>query len=48
YGRSWAGVSVEEFMDKLDRYIHWYNEERIKISLGGRSPMEYRRSLACA
>ena len=45
YGRSWIGVSLEEFMDKLDRYIHWYNEERIKMSVGGRSPMEYRRSL---
>jgi len=45
YGRSWVGVSLEEFMDKLDRYIHWYNEDRIKMSLGGRSPMEYRRSL---
>lgn len=45
YGRSWVGMSLEEFMDKLDRYIHWYNEDRIKMSLGGRSPMEYRRSL---
>jgi transposase InsO family protein len=48
YGRSWAGVSIEEFMDRLHGYLHWYNEKRIKISLGGRSPMEYRQSLGYA
>ncbi|MEW6081725.1 MAG: IS3 family transposase [Bacillota bacterium] len=48
YGRSWAGVSIEEFIDRLDSYLHWYNEKRIKISLGGRSPMEYRQSLGYA
>ncbi|MCM3566143.1 IS3 family transposase, partial [Hydrogenophaga intermedia] len=26
-------------------YIRWYNEKRIKISLGSLSPVEYRRSL---
>lgn len=45
YGRSWTGVSLEQFMEKLDQYIHWYNEKRIKLSLGGMSPVEYRRSL---
>ncbi|MDY0304093.1 MAG: IS3 family transposase, partial [Sphaerochaeta sp.] len=29
-------------------YIYWYNEKRIKMSLGGRSPLEYRRSLGLA
>ncbi|WP_417038360.1 IS3 family transposase, partial [Dialister hominis] len=24
---------------------HWYNEDRIKITLGGMSPVEYRESL---
>ncbi|MHB8927417.1 MAG: IS3 family transposase, partial [Bacillota bacterium] len=32
----------------LDSYLHWYNEKRIKISLGGRSPIEYRQSLGYA
>ncbi len=32
-------------MDILDIYINWYNEKQIKISLGGMSPMEYRRNL---
>jgi putative transposase len=29
----------------LDAYIKWYNEERIKTSLEGMSPVEHRRSL---
>lgn len=45
YSRSWFGVSIEEFCALLDDYIYWYNEKRIKMSLGGRSPLEYRRSL---
>ncbi|WP_320128928.1 IS3 family transposase [uncultured Sphaerochaeta sp.] len=45
YIRSWFEVSIEEFCTQLDDYICWYNEERIKMSLGGRSPMEYRRNL---
>lgn len=45
YGRDWSGWAVEEFMDALDEYIHWYNEKRIKLSLAGMSPIQYRRSL---
>ncbi|MBQ7058838.1 MAG: IS3 family transposase, partial [Firmicutes bacterium] len=26
-------------------YIHWYSERRIKLSLGGMSPIQYRKSL---
>ena len=48
YGRSWAGVSVGEFISRLDHYLHWYNHHRIKMSLGAKSPMEYRRSLGYA
>jgi hypothetical protein len=29
----------------VDSYIRWYNEKRIKISLGSLSPVEYRESL---
>ena len=29
----------------VDSYIRWYNEKRIKISLGALSPIEYRESL---
>ncbi len=45
YGLSWDGVSIDQFINILDEYIHWYAEKRIKISLGGMSPVQYRRSL---
>ena len=48
YGRSWAQVGTGEFIQRLDHYMHWYNEERIKMSLGGRSPMEHRQALGYA
>lgn len=48
YERDWSGWSLDRFMDALDDYIHWYNEERIKLSLGGISPVQYRRSLGLA
>jgi transposase InsO family protein len=43
YNRSWIGVSLEEFIDILNRYLVWYNEKRIKLSLGAMSPLEYRQ-----
>lgn len=45
YCRSWIGVAIGEFIKELDEYISWYNEDRIKISLGGMSPIQHRRSL---
>ena len=45
YNRSWQGVSVEQFINELDSYLIWYNEKRIKMSLGAMSPMDYRRSI---
>ena len=45
YNRTWEGVTIEEFIDILNTYIQWYSEKRIKVSLGGMSPMQYRRSL---
>lgn len=48
YGYSWSGVTLEEFIEKLDKYIRWYGEERIKLSLGGMSPLAFRRSLGLA
>ncbi|CAK7261990.1 protein of unknown function (plasmid) [Shinella sp. WSC3-e] len=35
-------------MQQLDPYIQWYNQHRIKLSLGGFSPAEYRRNLGTA
>ena len=41
-------ISTEQKVNELDKYMHWYNEERIKMTLGGMSPLEYRRSLGIA
>jgi len=46
YGRSWMGVSISAFIEMLDNYLHWYNNKRIKMTLGGMSPVLYRQSLA--
>ena len=42
YNRNWNHVSIESFISNLDEYMHWYNEDRIKLSLGGMSPLQYR------
>ena len=31
-------------INAVDQYLHWYCEKRIKLSLGGMSPLEYRQS----
>ena len=46
--RDWEGVTAEEFMGRLEAYLVYYREERIKKSLGWLSPMEYRRKLGYA
>lgn len=45
YPRDWKGTTIEQFIEVVDSYIRWYNEKRIKISLGSLSPIEYRASL---
>ena len=45
YGLSWQDVSIDEFIEIVDEYMHWYVEKRIKVSLGGLSPLDYRRKL---
>jgi len=48
YPRKWPAATIEQFIQVLDSYIRWYNEQRIKISLGSLSPLEYRESLGIA
>ena len=48
YNTDWTGVSIPDFIKILNNYLVWYNELRIKKSLGYMSPMEYRRSLGLA
>jgi hypothetical protein len=48
YPREWRSTTIEQSTQALDSYIRWYNEKRIKISLGSLSPREYRESLGIA
>jgi putative transposase len=45
YPRDWKSTIVGQFIEVIDSYICWYNEKRIKISLGSLSPIEHRESL---
>jgi transposase InsO family protein len=42
---NWSGVSIDGFINILDKYLYWYNEKRIKMSLGAMNPLEYRQKL---
>lgn len=48
YERDWLGWPIDRFMDALDEYTHWHNKEKIKLSLGGMSPIQYRKPLGLA
>lgn len=43
YQRDWKNTTINQFINKLDNYIHWYNNQRIKLSLGRLSPLQYRK-----
>jgi transposase InsO family protein/transposase-like protein len=45
YPRDWSKATIEELMSEMNKYIQWYNQKRIKISLGSKSPTEHRLSL---
>ena len=45
YGNTWTGVTINQFIEQLGKYMKWYTEKRIKLSLGGMSPLDYRRCL---
>ena len=46
YPGDWKATTIEQFIKAVHDYIIWYNEKRIKISLGSLSPIEYRESLS--
>lgn len=48
FGEGWDKRTLAELREAVDEYLHWYNEERIKVSLGGLSPLQYRRKLSYA
>ena len=45
YNRDWRNVSIPELIKQVNDYIQWYNEKRIKQSLGYKSPIQYRQEL---
>jgi putative transposase len=48
YARDWMKTTIDDFTAEIDAYIRWYNDARIKISLGSMSPMEHQKSLGIA
>ena len=48
FGEGWDKRTLAELREAVDEYLHWYNEERIKVSLGGLSTLQYRRKLGYA
>ena len=38
-------MTIAPFIQVVDSYIRWYNEKRMKISLGSLSAIEYREKL---
>lgn len=48
YGHDWNEYTIPDFIKELDSYIHWYCKDRIKSSLGGLSPLQYRKELGVA
>lgn len=47
YQRDWRNTTINQFINQLDDYIHWYNNQRIKLSLGGLSPLKDRKKKRC-
>ena len=47
-GKVYLSPIIDVFINELDLYLRWYNEKRIKLSLGGMSPITYRRGIGLA
>lgn len=45
YPRNWQDITIDQFIHIVDSYIRWFNEKRIKMSLGLLSPIEYQENL---
>ncbi len=46
YGKVYK--TFDELKEAIDKYIRYYNKRRIKVSLGYRSPIEYRKHMLIA
>ena len=45
YGYNWDDYSIDEFIQEVNDYMQWYCRDRIKTTLGGLSPLDYRRGI---
>ena len=46
YGKpTQSNVTIEESISQIEEYMVWYRDKHIKMSLGGLSPMEYRKRM---
>ena len=48
YYRDWKGTTTEEFIDRLNEYLEYYCDRRLKRSLGWMSINEHRKSVGHA
>lgn len=48
YNRNWDNTSIEDFIQEVNQYMNWYRADRIKLSLGGLSPLNYRKKAGVA
>jgi transposase InsO family protein len=48
YNKNWNDTTMEDFIQEVDHYMQWYRADRIKLSLGGLSPLNYRRRIGAA
>ena len=48
YNHDWDQCSIDDFINEIDDYMKWYCQDRIKLTLGGLSPLDYRRSIGVA
>lgn len=48
YPEHWEKRTRDEVLVLIDEYIHWYDHEHIKQSLGWMSPVQYRQSQGMA
>jgi transposase InsO family protein len=48
YPRTWRETTVEQFINTVNDYIQWYNTSRIRMSLGAKSPIQFRQTLGVA
>ena len=48
YGRNWDEYTLTEFIKEVDAYMHCYCKDRIKTTLEGICPLEYRRRIGVA